>query len=143
MSSLLLQGLQGTVIKSIFCSHYRRLYEAPQETSPQEPSVRKAFPPLRNQGFFCLSDNKNFITNHGSLFNMAARILYAKFEVKPKWILMICIIMNFSSSVLDSLLLFILSLVLISVSYLYSNNFIMCVFAATNPLEETRPRASE
>lgn len=74
---------------------------------------------------------------------MAARILYAKFEVKPKWILMICIIMSFSSSVLDSLLLFIFSLVLISVSYLYSNNFIMCVFAATNPLEETRPRANE
>lgn len=74
---------------------------------------------------------------------MAARILYAKFEVKPKWILMICIIMNSSSSVFDSLLLFIFSLVLISVSYLYSNNFIMCVFAATNPLEETRPRANE
>ena len=145
MSSPLLQGLHGTVIKSTFCSHYRRLYEGPHETSLQEPSVRNAFPLLSNQGcfFFCLSDNKTFITNHCSLFNMAARILYAKLEVKPKWILMICIIMNSSSSVFDSLLLFIFSLVLISVSYLYSNNFIMCEFAATNPLEETRPRANE
>lgn len=69
---------------------------------------------------------------------MAARTLNAKFEVQPKRILMICITMNFSS-VLDFLLLFIFSLVLISVSYLHPNNFIMCVFAATNPPQETRP----
>lgn len=70
---------------------------------------------------------------------MAARTLNAKFEVQPKRILMTCITMTFSSSVLDSLLLFIFSLVLISVSYLHPNNFIMRVFAATNPPEETRP----
>lgn len=70
---------------------------------------------------------------------MAARTLNAKFEAQPKRILMTCITMNFSSSVLDSLLLFIFSLVLISVSYLHPNNFIMHVFAATNPPEETRP----
>ena len=84
----------------------------------------------------------NFITNHSSLVNMAARTLNVKSEVQPKWILMTCIIMNYFS-VFDSLPLFIFSLVLISVSYLCSNNFIMCVFAAINPLEETRPNAKE
>lgn len=64
---------------------------------------------------------------------MAARTLNAKTEVQLKWILMTYITINFSSSVLDSLYLFICSLVLISVSDLYSNNFIMCVFAVTNP----------
>lgn len=54
---------------------------------------------------------------------------------------MTCITMNFSS-VLDSLLLFIFYIVLISVSYLYPNNFIMCASAATNPLE-TRLSANE
>lgn len=46
------EGLQGTIIKSIFCSHCRRLYKPPHETS-QEPSVRKTFPSLRNW-LFCL-----------------------------------------------------------------------------------------
>lgn len=69
---------------------------------------------------------------------MAARTLNAKTEVQPKWILMTYITISFSSSVLDSLYLFICSLVLISVSYLYSNNFVMCVFAATNPLEKKK-----
>ena len=50
---------------------------------------------------------------------------------------------EFSSSGLDSLLLFIFSLVLISVSYLCPNNFIMYVFAATNPPEETGPGTNE
>lgn len=112
------------------------MYKIPHETFPQEPSVGKAFPSLRNWYFFVFL---TIITHHSFLFNMAARTLNAKFEVQPKRILMAYITMNFSSSVLDSPFLFIFSLVLISVSYLHPNNFIMHVFAATNPPEETRP----
>lgn len=58
----------------------------------------------RGTGLLFLSDDKYFVINHISLFNMAARLLNAKFEVQAKWILMTCVTMSFSSSFLDSLI---------------------------------------
>lgn len=53
---------------------------------------------------------------------MAARTLNSKLEAESKWLSMTCEAMSFSSSVVW----FIHSPVLLSVSYLYPNSFIMC-----------------